>query len=72
MKTTFTRTAFKKIAVAFAKDEEGATAIEYGLFAALVGAVIVGTIATLGGQTNSGFETMSDELKAAGITAPSS
>ena len=69
---TFTRTALKTFARTFAKDEDGATAIEYGLFAALVGAVIVGTIATLGGQTNSGFQSMSDELTAAGITAPSS
>lgn len=68
---TFTRTALKAFASAFAKDEDGATAIEYGLFAALVGAVIVGTIATLGGQTNAGFSTMSDELTAAGIVAPS-
>lgn len=65
---SMTRKTLKKIAVAFAKDEDGATAIEYGLFAALVGAVIVGTIATLGGQTNSGFTAMSDELTAAGIT----
>lgn len=68
MKTKMTRSALMIIAKAFAKDEEGATAIEYGLFAALVGAVIVGTIATLGGQTNSGFVAMSDELTAAGIT----
>lgn len=67
MKTNFTRAKIKTIAKAFAKDEDGATAIEYGLFAALVGAVIVGTIATLGGQTNSGFVAMSEELTAAGI-----
>ncbi|MFP7570263.1 Flp family type IVb pilin [Marivita sp. S2033] len=61
---TMTRTALKTFAKTFAKDEDGATAIEYGLFAALVGAVIVGTVATLGKQTNTGFETMSDALKA--------
>ena len=69
---TPTRKTIATIARTFAKDEDGATAIEYGLFAALVGAVIVGTIATLGGQTNSGFQTMSDELTDAGITAPTS
>lgn len=68
MKTNMTRSALKMIAKAFAKDEDGATAIEYGLFAALVGAVIVGTVATLGGQTNSGFVAMSDALSDAGIT----
>ena len=70
MKTNFTRSALKKIAVAFAKDEDGATAIEYGLFAALVGAAIVGTVFALGGQTNAGFQDISDELTAAGIEAP--
>ena len=54
----------------FCKDEDGATAIEYGLFAALVGAVIVGTVVTLGQQTNAGFDTMSDALTAAGVTVP--
>lgn len=49
----------------FWDDECGATAIEYGLFAALIGAVIVGTIATLGGQTNTGFQTLSTALTGA-------
>lgn len=66
------RIALKKIATAFARDEEGATAIEYGLFAALVGAAIVVTVSTLGQQTNVGFTTMSGELADAGITAPGS
>jgi len=66
---TMTRTAIKAFARTFSKDEDGATAIEYGLFAALVGAVIVGTVATLGGQTNAGFAKMSDALTAA-ETAP--
>lgn len=65
---TMTRTAIKAFARTFAKDEDGATAIEYGLFAALVGAVIVGTIATLGKQTDAGFTKMSDALTAEGIT----
>lgn len=68
MKITITRITLKAFAKAFAKDDEGATAIEYGLFAALVGAVIVGTVATLGGQTNSGFVAISEEMTAAGIT----
>lgn len=65
---TLTRKTIRLISRTVAMDDEGATAIEYGLFAALVGAVIVGTIATLGGQTNTGFQTMSDELTAQGIT----
>lgn len=54
----------------FMKDESGATAIEYGLFAALIGAAIVGTVYTLGGQTGAGFGSVSDALTDAGITAP--
>jgi pilus assembly protein Flp/PilA len=62
---TLTRTAIKAFAKTFSKDEDGATAIEYGLFAALVGAVIVGTVATLGTQTNAGFDKMSQALSEA-------
>jgi pilus assembly protein Flp/PilA len=54
----------------FVTDESGATAIEYGLFAALIGAVIVGTVVTLGQQTNVGFTTVSGALTDAGIAAP--
>ncbi len=64
-------TSVRKIAN-FASDESGATAIEYGLFAALIGAVIVGTVATLGAQTDSGFDTVSCTLHDAGITATGS
>jgi pilus assembly protein Flp/PilA len=32
----------------FAKDESGATAIEYGLIAALIAVVIIGAVTTLG------------------------
>ncbi|MBF9043541.1 Flp family type IVb pilin [Rhodobacterales bacterium HKCCE4037] len=63
------RVTIKAFARSFAKDDEGATAIEYGLFAALVGAVIVGTVATLGQQTNSGFSEISAEMTNAGIEA---
>ena len=69
---TLTRTTLNKAIRLFVKDEDGATAIEYGLFAALVGAVIVGTVATLGKQTDAGFTTMSNELDANGISATAS
>ena len=69
---TLTRTTLNKAIRLFVKDEDGATAIEYGLFAALVGAVIVGTVATLGKQTDAGFTTMSNELESNGISATAS
>jgi pilus assembly protein Flp/PilA len=42
--------------IRFFKDEEGATAVEYGLLVALIAAVIVGTVLTLGGQINAAFQ----------------
>lgn len=63
-----TRKTIRTVIRTFCKDEDGATAIEYGLFAALVGAVIVGSVVTLGKQTNQGFTTMSGALSSAGIT----
>lgn len=46
----------------FSKDEDGATAIEYGLFAALIAAVIVTAVSTLGLQVQTGFQTVVDAL----------
>ncbi len=49
----------------FAADESGATAIEYGLIAALISVVIIGVVATLGGQLQATFQSISDELPTA-------
>lgn len=45
-----------------ADRERGATAVEYGLLVALIAAVIVGTVFTLGGQINTAFQTVSKQL----------
>ena len=37
-----------KLAVRFAADESGATAIEYGLIAALIAIAIIGSVGALG------------------------
>lgn len=50
----------------FMKDEEGATAIEYGLLAALIAAVIVGTVAALGTTVNQAFQDVDDGITNAG------
>jgi len=39
----------------FAQDESGATAIEYGLIAALISVVIIGAVAALGGTLTDVF-----------------
>lgn len=44
------------------QKERGATAVEYGLLVALIAAIIVGTVATLGGQINVAFQTIVDAL----------
>jgi len=49
------------------RDEEGATAVEYGVMVALIIAVIVGIVATLGGQLEGAFTDVSTELTNAGI-----
>lgn len=47
----------------FAKDESGATAIEYGLIAALIAVVLIGALTAVGGSLNDKFTEVSDELK---------
>ena len=44
------------------KSNKGATAIEYGLIAALVAVAIVGALSTLGGGLNSMFGTVNSDL----------
>ncbi|MBM9461362.1 Flp family type IVb pilin [Nocardioides sp. zg-536] len=47
----------------FAKMEErGATAVEYGLLVALIAAVIVGVVATLGGKIDDAFGKVNSKL----------
>jgi len=46
----------------FAQDESGATAIEYGLIAALISVVIIGVVATLGGTLQGVFNNINTEL----------
>lgn len=43
-------------------SEKGATAVEYGLLVALIAAVIVVIVSTLGTQINTAFTTVSNEL----------
>lgn len=42
--------------------EDGATAVEYGLLVALIAAIIVGVVATLGGQVRDAFQTVVNAL----------
>lgn len=46
----------------FISDESGATAIEYGLIAALIAVVIIGTVTALGTRIDGAFTTIRDAL----------
>jgi pilus assembly protein Flp/PilA len=50
----------------FLKDESGATAIEYGLIAAIVGVGIIAGLGPLTEALNSTFGTVATELNSAG------
>ena len=46
----------------FFKNESGATAIEYGLIAALIAVAIIGAVTALGSNTSSTFQTVADQM----------
>ena len=46
----------------FAKDESGATAIEYGMIAALIAVVIITALGSIGGKLKTAFETIDTKL----------
>ncbi|MCJ2118064.1 Flp family type IVb pilin [Methylobacterium sp. J-001] len=53
MKTLFSR---------FASDESGATAIEYGMIAALIAVVIIGALRTVGTSLTAKFSAIAGNL----------
>ena len=46
----------------FAKNESGATAIEYGLIATLIGVAMIVGAGAVGGQLNTVFNAIKDKL----------
>ena len=48
--------------IAFLKNESGATAIEYGLIAAGISVVIIGTVNAIGSTLNTKFMFISNTL----------
>jgi pilus assembly protein Flp/PilA len=47
------------------RDEQGATAIEYGLIAALIAVAAITAMQSLGSELNTTFNTVSGELQTA-------
>ena len=54
-----------KFMTRFAKDESGATAIEYGLIVALIAVVIITAVSALGGKLDAAFDDINDGLDGA-------
>ena len=54
-----------EVLASFVRDESGATAIEYGLIAALISVVIIATITAVGTQLTKTFTTISTALSTA-------
>ena len=52
-----------KILARFAKDESGATAIEYGLIAACISVAIIAVVQGVGTKLNSTFTQVQNALK---------
>ena len=53
-----------KIFARFVKDESGATAIEYGLIAALIAVAIIGGARLIGTELDTKFNDIATELQA--------
>ena len=51
-----------KFVTRFLKDESGATAIEYGLIAALIAVVVVAAMTALGGRLQTAFADLGDSV----------
>ena len=52
-----------KLIHSFLRDESGATAIEYGLIAALIAVVIIGAVQVVGTNLSTTFTTVSTSIK---------
>ncbi len=53
----------KNLVKRFASDESGATAIEYGMIAALIAVAIITALQTLGTKLGTTFASVSSQLK---------
>jgi len=53
--------------IEFLRNEEGATAPEYGLIVALVAVFIIGAVTALGGSVSAAFQAIADAI---GVITP--
>ncbi len=52
----------KNLLVRFARNESGATAIEYGLIAGLIAVAIIGAVGLVGTDVTAAFQAIADRL----------
>ncbi len=52
-----------KTLIKFLKDEDGATAIEYGLIAALISVAIIGAVGAIGTNLNTTFSEVASAVQ---------
>lgn len=50
------------------RDEKGVTALEYGLIAALIAVVIIGSVSTLGSNLKATFNGISSHFSTTGVS----
>lgn len=55
-------TKFSKLLTRFTRDDSGATAIEYGLIAALIAVVLIGALTLVGSDLENKFNEVSNSL----------
>lgn len=55
-------TTLKQLLAGLRRDDRGATAIEYGLIAALIAVVIIGAVTALGTGLDATFTSISNQL----------
>jgi pilus assembly protein Flp/PilA len=53
----------KKLVSSFVRNESGATAIEYGLIAALISVVIITVLSTIGTELSAKFNQIATQLQ---------
>lgn len=54
--------SIKESIKSFVSEEEGATAVEYGIMVAAIAAVIVAVVFTVGEKVDNAFETVNTEM----------
>ena len=51
-----------KMILSFLKEEDGATAVQYGIMVAAIAAIIVATVYTVGTKVHAGFTTVNGAM----------